>query len=124
MYLGEFPPRRTGCPEGTLQLLIELRPVPCISGYREVTAMKSVILLTAALFLLSAPPPDAADIAEMTANFIVPESVPGSLNADQTPVMDTGASAYSAAPAAARDPLDNARQPTPPEEDQTADPLS
>ena len=34
--------------------------------------MKSTILLAIALFLISAPEPDASDIAEMTSNFIVP----------------------------------------------------
>ena len=40
--------------------------------YREVPEMKSTILLAVALFLISAPEPDAKDIAEMTSNFIVP----------------------------------------------------
>lgn len=40
--------------------------------YREVPEMKSTILLAIALFLISAPEPDASDIAEMTSNFIVP----------------------------------------------------
>lgn len=39
--------------------------------------MKSLVLLTIALFLVSAPTPDANDIAEFTSNFIVPESQPG-----------------------------------------------
>jgi len=34
--------------------------------------MKSILLLAAAFFLISAPAPDSATIAEMTANFIVP----------------------------------------------------
>ena len=40
--------------------------------YREVPEMKPTILLAVALFLISAPEPDASDIAEMTSNFIVP----------------------------------------------------
>ena len=43
-----------------------------IKLYREVPEMKSTILLAIALFLISAPEPDASDIAEMTSNFIVP----------------------------------------------------
>ena len=43
-----------------------------IKLYREVPEMKSTILLAVALFLISAPEPDAKDIAEMTSNFIVP----------------------------------------------------
>lgn len=39
--------------------------------------MKSVVLLTIALFLISAPAPDSEDVAEMTANFIVPTQEPG-----------------------------------------------
>lgn len=39
--------------------------------------MKSVVLLTIALFLISAPAPDANDVAELTANFIVPTQEPG-----------------------------------------------
>lgn len=39
--------------------------------------MKSVVLLTIALFLISAPAPDSRDVAEMTANFIVPAQEPG-----------------------------------------------
>lgn len=34
--------------------------------------MKSIFLLSTALFLISAPQPDSATVAEMTANFIVP----------------------------------------------------
>jgi hypothetical protein len=44
--------------------------------------MKSTMLLATGLFLISAPAPDADDIAEMTANFIVPNRVSGSLTAD------------------------------------------
>ncbi|MBT8061512.1 MAG: hypothetical protein HKO64_12410 [Xanthomonadales bacterium] len=39
--------------------------------------MKSVVLLTIALFLISAPAPDAQDVAEITSNFIVPSQEPG-----------------------------------------------
>jgi hypothetical protein len=35
--------------------------------------MKSIVLLAATLYLLTAPTPDSADIAEMTSNLIVPE---------------------------------------------------
>lgn len=35
---------------------------------------KPTILLATALFLISAPEPDSATIAEMTANFIIPAS--------------------------------------------------
>ena len=45
--------------------------------------MKSTILLATGLFLVTAPAPDAQDIAEMTANFIVPNSVDGLLVADE-----------------------------------------
>lgn len=53
--------------------------------------MKSVVLLTIALFLISAPAPDARDVAEMTANFIVPTQEPG-LQASQEPAGDAQAS--------------------------------
>lgn len=39
-------------------------------------SVKPVILMAITLFLISAPAPDAGDIAELTANFIVPESYP------------------------------------------------
>ena len=45
--------------------------------------MKSIILLAAALFLISAPAPDSQDIAQITSNFIVPEDTPGLLAADE-----------------------------------------
>lgn len=35
--------------------------------------MKSTLLLATALFLISAPEPDSNTIAEMTANFLVPQ---------------------------------------------------
>ena len=54
--------------------------------------MKSVVLLTIALFLISAPAPDSRDVAEMTANFIVPTQEPG-LQASQqradSPISDS-----------------------------------
>lgn len=51
--------------------------------------MKSVVLLTIALFLISAPAPDSSDIAEMTANFIVPEQEPGLQASQQTENRET-----------------------------------
>ena len=36
--------------------------------------MKEILLLGIMLFLISAPPPDANTIAEITANFIVPNN--------------------------------------------------
>jgi hypothetical protein len=45
--------------------------------YKEVSEVKSILLLATALFLISAPTPDSKDIAEMTSNFIVPQDVPG-----------------------------------------------
>ena len=47
------------------------------SLHREAQKVKPVILMAITLFLISAPAPDSSDIAEMTSNFIVPESVPG-----------------------------------------------
>ncbi len=61
--------------------------------------MKPTLIMATALFLLSAPPPDARDIAEMTANFIVPASVHGSLTADQSPMPDRGGERHSGAAA-------------------------
>ena len=45
--------------------------------------MKSTLLLATGLFLISAPAPDAQDVAEMTANFIVPRHVAGTLASDE-----------------------------------------
>ena len=45
--------------------------------------MKSTLLLATGLFLVSAPAPDAQDVAEMTANFIVPRHVAGTLVSDE-----------------------------------------
>ena len=39
--------------------------------------MKPIIIMATTLFLISAPTPDAGDIAELTSNFIVPENIPG-----------------------------------------------
>ena len=36
-------------------------------------SMKAVVLLALALFLTAAPTPTPTDVAELTANFIVPE---------------------------------------------------
>ena len=38
----------------------------------DVGKVKTILLLATTLFLISAPQPDSATIAEMTANFIVP----------------------------------------------------
>ena len=46
--------------------------------------MKPVILMALTLFLISAPAPDAGDIAEITSNFIVPDSIPGLQAGQQT----------------------------------------
>ncbi len=51
--------------------------------------MKSFFLLTAALFLVSAPAPDSSDIAEMSSNFIVLEYVPGLLADEQIIASDS-----------------------------------
>ena len=48
--------------------------------------MKSTLLVALTLFLVSAPAPDSNDIAEMTSNFIVPQSSPG-LQAGEEPIM-------------------------------------
>ena len=66
--------------------------------YTEGPEMKSIILLAIALFLISAPAPDARDIAEMTHDFIVPEES-NSLRASE--IIDTPEPApYSFIPAA------------------------
>ena len=51
--------------------------------------MKSTLLLTIVLFLVSAPAPDSGDIAEMSSNFIVPENVPGLLADEQIIASDS-----------------------------------
>lgn len=48
--------------------------------------MKSTMLLAVALFLISAPAPDANDIAEITSNFIVPKQLPGLEASDYSPL--------------------------------------
>lgn len=40
----------------------------------EKPVLKPVLILTTLLFLIVAPEPDSKDIAELTANFIVPEN--------------------------------------------------
>lgn len=48
--------------------------------------LKPTLVLTTLLFLLVAPAPDSNDIAEMTGNFLVPESNSG-LMASAEPVI-------------------------------------
>jgi hypothetical protein len=79
--------------------------------------MKPILMLAAALFLLSAPPPDAGDIAEMTANFIVPKRVPGSLNADQAAIVETAARHSSTPASVISDAPNEPRHPGQPETD-------
>lgn len=51
--------------------------------------MKSTILMTIALFLISAPSPDSKTISEMSAGFLVPSGILG-LMADQSePVLES-----------------------------------
>ena len=57
---------------------------------REVTSMKSTMLLATALFLISAPAPDSNDIAEMTMNFIILDDASGLLAADELPDRQDG----------------------------------
>ena len=46
--------------------------------------LKPTLVLTTLLFLIVAPTPDSRDIAEMTANFIVPVNQTGLMAADET----------------------------------------
>jgi hypothetical protein len=46
--------------------------------------MKSTILLTIAIFLLSAPTPDSKTIAEMSAGFLLPNQNTGLLASEDT----------------------------------------
>jgi hypothetical protein len=41
---------------------------------RNIVMLKSTLLLAIFLFLIIAPEPDAADIADITANLIVPQN--------------------------------------------------
>jgi hypothetical protein len=40
---------------------------------RKIVMLKSTLLLATFLFLITAPEPDAADIADITANLIIPQ---------------------------------------------------
>jgi len=46
--------------------------------------LKPTLVLTTLLFLIAAPTPDSRDIAEMTANFIVPVNQSGLMAADES----------------------------------------
>jgi hypothetical protein len=48
------------------------------------SSLKPILLLTSLLFLLAAPAPDARDIADMSANFLIAENHQG-LMASETP---------------------------------------
>lgn len=50
--------------------------------------LKPTLVLTTLLFLLVAPAPDSKDIAEMTANFLVPNNHSG-LMASAEPIIPT-----------------------------------
>ena len=50
--------------------------------------MKPTLLLATAIFLMVAPAPDARDITEMTAGFIVPDQQVNLLADDQAPVRE------------------------------------
>ena len=55
--------------------------------------LKPTLVLTTLLFLITAPTPDSRDIAEMTANFIVPANQSGLMAADEsmkTPEEESG----------------------------------
>ena len=47
------------------------------------SSLKPILLLTALLFLIMAPAPDARDIAEMSANFLVVKSQQGLMAAEE-----------------------------------------
>ena len=51
------------------------------------SSLKPILLLTALLFLIMAPAPDASDIAEMSANFLIVKSPQGLMAAEE--VSDT-----------------------------------
>ncbi|MDX1459624.1 MAG: hypothetical protein R3348_01035 [Xanthomonadales bacterium] len=75
--------------------------------------MKSVVLLAIALFLISAPAPDARDIAEMTSNFIVPENAPGLRASDaESASPEQVATATDAKPGANEDSLEATGDPS------------
>ncbi len=46
-------------------------------------SLKPILLLTALLFLLVAPTPDARDIADMSANFLIVENHQGLMASDE-----------------------------------------
>lgn len=48
------------------------------------SSLKPILLLTALLFLIMAPAPDASDIAEMSANFLVVKNTQGLMAAEET----------------------------------------
>jgi hypothetical protein len=56
----------------------QARPVSGYGNNEKVNGsfLKHTLLLTVALFLIMAPAPDAYDVKEMTANFIVPVTLP------------------------------------------------
>jgi hypothetical protein len=47
------------------------------------SSLKPILLLTSLLFLLIAPAPDARDIAEMSANFLIVKSQQGLMAAEE-----------------------------------------
>lgn len=47
------------------------------------SSLKPVLLLTALLFLIMAPAPDARDIAEMSANFLIVKNPQGLMAAEE-----------------------------------------
>jgi hypothetical protein len=51
--------------------------------------MKSTVLLTTAIFLISAPSPDSKAIAEISAGFLSPSSESGLMAAELAPKMKT-----------------------------------
>lgn len=53
--------------------------------YAQQSILKPTLILATLLFLLVAPTPDSQDIAEMTANFLVPDNHAG-LQASEEPV--------------------------------------
>jgi len=50
---------------------------------RTASTLKPTVLLATMLFLVIAPQPDASDIAEMTANFIVPDQQAALMASDE-----------------------------------------
>jgi hypothetical protein len=51
--------------------------------------MKSTVLLTTAIFLISAPSPDSKTITEISAGFLSPSSESGLMAAELAPKMKT-----------------------------------